>query len=68
MVKKARIKLFKITKANNLGIHECPSCGIIEEPVVKMGGLICPGCRTILVHPGTDEFNKRLEKALKVTE
>lgn len=33
----------------------------IKKLELKMGGLLCPKCRTILFYPGTKEFSSRLK-------
>ena len=58
--KKTCIKLFKLTGSTLHGIHKCHACDIINEPIIKMGGLICTKCRVIIAYPGDEDFKRRL--------
>lgn len=37
---------------------ECAKVHKIKDLTMKMGGLICPSCRIIMVHPYTEIFNR----------
>lgn len=50
-------------------IKECPKCKVdvnAKNMIVKMGGLLCPKCRTILYRPYVDkEYFKEVRRRRK---
>jgi hypothetical protein len=48
----------------------CKKCANtpIVQPLFKMGGLICPYCRVILVFPHERPYQQEREKMIKVRE
>lgn len=43
----------------------CERCKQDVELVVKMGGILCKLCRTILAYPYSEEYDKALEYTRK---
>lgn len=39
----------------------CSRCGTVNDTRIKMGGLVCNNCNMVVVYPGTEEYNQRLE-------
>jgi hypothetical protein len=49
-------------------LHKCEKCNIehkISDLILKMGGLICPQCRVILVFPHEKEFSEERKRRNK---
>ena len=42
--------------------HTCKKCGFTGKLILKMGGLICNGCRTIVFYPSELEWKEQFIK------
>lgn len=42
--------------------YPCPKCSKTVRVIIKLGGLICEECRTILFDPYTKEFEKEVSQ------
>lgn len=47
---------------------DCLSCGLIAQPDIKMGGLVCPECREILVFPKHPLYREIRDKLIAERE